>query len=110
MPSNIISSSTSPEISPLEAPLATQNIPPEIPPPSAHTMVTRRQAGISKPNPKYAMHVAYNSQPLEPTCYSQIVKHEEWHQAMGDELNALQKNGTWSLLPPHSNFNILPKK
>jgi hypothetical protein len=49
-------------------------------------MVTRRQAGISKPNPKYAMHVAYNSQPLEPTCYSQVVKHEEWHQAMGMNL------------------------
>ena len=39
-----------------------------------------------------------------------ILSSSKWHQAMGDELNALQKNGTWSLVPSRSDFNILPKK
>jgi hypothetical protein len=29
---------------------------------------------------------------------------------MADEFNALQRNGTWSLVPPRSNMNILPNK
>jgi hypothetical protein len=56
------------------------------------------------------MHVAYDPKLLEPTCYSQAVKHEEWRQAMGVEFNALQRNGTWSLVPPRSNMNILLNK
>uniref|UniRef100_A0A2N9IS10 Reverse transcriptase Ty1/copia-type domain-containing protein n=1 Tax=Fagus sylvatica TaxID=28930 RepID=A0A2N9IS10_FAGSY len=75
-----------------------------------HTMVTRRKAGICKPNPKYDMHVAYDPQLIEPTCYSQAVKHAKWRQAMADEFNALQRNGTWSLVPPRSDMNILPNK
>ena len=73
-------------------------------------MVTQRKAGICKPNPKYAVHVAYDPQLIEPTCYSQAVKHAEWRQAMADEFNELQRNGTWSLVPPRSDMNILPNK
>lgn len=72
-------------------------------------MVTRSKAGTHKPNPKYAMNVVHDSQ-VEPTCFSQAVKYPEWREAMASEFNALQKNGTWSLVPPSPSMNILPSK
>lgn len=62
------------------------------------------------PNPKYALYVAYNPTLCEPTWYSQAVKQVEWREAMGTEFNALQQNGTWSLVPPKQNMNIRPNK
>ena len=56
------------------------------------------------------MNVVYDSHLIELTYYSQAVKHAEWRHAMGIEFNALQRNGTWSLVPPRSNMNILPNK
>ena len=53
-------------------------------------MVTRRKDGICKPNPKYAMIVVYDSHLIEPTYYSQAVKHAKWRHAIGVEFNALQ--------------------
>lgn len=64
-------------------------------------MVTRGKSGIIRPNPKYALHIAYNPALCEPTSYSQAVKHVEWREAMGAKFNALQRNGTWSLVPLH---------
>jgi hypothetical protein len=37
---------------------------------------------------------------LEPTCFSNVVKVSEWHNAMQVEFNALLKNRTWSFVPP----------
>jgi histone deacetylase 1/2 len=75
-----------------------------------HPMVTRSRAGVSKPNPKYALTVTYDPTLLEPTCYTQAAKSEEWRKAMGAEFNALQQSGTWSLVQPTSDMNILPNK
>lgn len=33
----------------------------------------------------------------EPTCFSDANKQHHWRAAMTEELNALIKNGTWSL-------------
>jgi len=38
----------------------------------------------------------------EPTCYTQASKHAIWRAAMADEINALLKNKTWTLVPPSS--------
>ncbi|CAL2270484.1 unnamed protein product [Prunus armeniaca] len=39
----------------------------------------------------------------EPTSFSQAVQIPQWHAAMKSEIDALQANGTWNLvpLPPH---------
>lgn len=36
-----------------------------------------------------------------------LQKIPEWHQGMDAEINALIRNGTWSLVPPTSNMNIV---
>ena len=75
-----------------------------------HRMMTRSKYGIQKPNPKYAMHVNVDQFPVEPTCFSLAVKHQEWKDAMVQEFNALQRCGTWSLVPYHPKMNLLPNK
>ena len=68
-------------------------------------MITRSKSGISKkkvflttphavPLPS---HIYYEC--VEPTCYTEASKHAVWHQAMADEFTALQRQGTWSLVP-----------
>ncbi|KAK9177351.1 hypothetical protein WN944_029373 [Citrus x changshan-huyou] len=37
-------------------------------------------------------------------------KDSRWRQAVGDEFNALQRVGTWELVPPHPSYNVLPNK
>ncbi|XP_019196314.1 PREDICTED: uncharacterized protein LOC109190295 [Ipomoea nil] len=43
----------------------------------------------------------------DPTCYSQAVGHPQWRDAMDQEFNALLHNGTWRLVPPKSDMNII---
>ena len=49
---------------------------------SHHLMVTRSRLGVQKPNPKYALNVVLDTKCIEPTCFSQAVKQEEWRHAM----------------------------
>jgi len=46
----------------------------------------------------------------EPTCYTQASKHAIWRAAMADEINALLKNKTWTLVPPSSSQNLVSCK
>ncbi|CAL8173518.1 unnamed protein product [Prunus armeniaca] len=73
-------------------------------------MTTRSQSGIHKRNPKYALHVNIDHFLVEPTCYSQAFKQHEWRNAMVQEFNALQRCGTWKLVPYHPQMNLLPNK
>lgn len=44
---------------------------------------------------------------IEPTCFSTANKSPLWRCAMSEELNALIRNGTWSLHPPSPKMNIV---
>ncbi|KAI5313872.1 hypothetical protein L3X38_043048 [Prunus dulcis] len=81
-------------------------------PSTTHSMVTRAKTGVRKPNPKYANHafLASTNDIVEPTCFSQANKFQEWRTAMGEECNALQQAGTWVLVPPKPTLNILLNK
>ncbi|CAL9017956.1 unnamed protein product, partial [Prunus brigantina] len=81
-------------------------------PSTTHSMVTRAKIGLHKPNPKYAHHAFLDSPKdiVEPTCFSQANKFQEWRTAMGEEFNALQRAGTWVLVPPKPTLNVLPNK
>ena len=72
-------------------------------------MVTMSRTSIVKPNSKYALLVTNNSD-VEPPCFSQVVKQAAWRKAMGAEFDALQLNGTWSLVPARPRVKILPNK
>ena len=100
-----------PPLPPTEQVLVTSHsLPANVSRDTGHAMNTRSKSGVVKPNPKYAMHVTVDSFPVEPTCFSQAVKHKEWRDAMVQEFNALQRCGTWSLVPYQPDMNVLPNK
>jgi hypothetical protein len=42
--------------------------------------------------------LVYVSAIVEPKSYNQAVKFEEWHEAMDNEMKALELNNTWSIV------------
>jgi hypothetical protein len=40
-----------------------------------------------------------NVPPSEPTCYREAILHQEWQDAMAEEIAALERTGTWELVP-----------
>uniref|UniRef100_A0A2N9IXE5 Integrase catalytic domain-containing protein n=1 Tax=Fagus sylvatica TaxID=28930 RepID=A0A2N9IXE5_FAGSY len=72
---------------------------------SHHPMQTRSKSGIHKPKLGYATEVDYTV--TEPSFYKIAAQHSQWCIAMQDEFDALQKQGTWSLVPPPPHKNIV---
>ncbi|CAL8999019.1 unnamed protein product [Prunus brigantina] len=85
---------------------------------SIHPMTTRLRLGITKPKHPTDGTVRYplpkalltTISELEPTCFSQASKSHEWRSAMSEEINALLKNNTWSLVPPSPHHNTVGSK
>lgn len=67
-------------------------------------MTTRDRDGIFKPNSRYAL---ICDSVLEPSCISQDHKDPDWRTSSDDEVNALLRNGTWSLVPYHPSMNVI---
>ena len=44
---------------------------------------------------------------VEPTCFTTTVKDSNWRAAMNFEFDALLKNQTWDLVPPHTARNVI---
>jgi transposase InsO family protein len=74
-------------------------------PPVTHPMQTRSKSGIYKPKVGFTAHVDYSV--TEPTSYTTASKHSQWCDAMHEEFQALQKQGTWSLVPKPPFKNIV---
>ena len=68
-------------------------------------MQTRSKNGIYKPKLGYAAQVDYTV--TEPPSYKIAAQHSLWCTAMQEEFAALQKQGTWSLVPPPPHKNIV---
>ncbi|PKU64658.1 Retrovirus-related Pol polyprotein from transposon TNT 1-94 [Dendrobium catenatum] len=74
-----------------------------------HHMITRTRTGSLKPVTKLnLLHVEMND--TDPTTFTEANKHFEWRRAMAEEFFALQKQGTWDLVPPPPNSSILGSK
>ncbi|PKU80787.1 Retrovirus-related Pol polyprotein from transposon TNT 1-94 [Dendrobium catenatum] len=77
-----------------------------IPAPVHHLMVTRMRTGSLKPIQRMNLthHTTVSNLSFTPTCYTEAIKYPEWRSAMAAEFFALQRQGTWSLIPrPSSN-------
>uniref|UniRef100_A0A2N9G021 Integrase catalytic domain-containing protein n=1 Tax=Fagus sylvatica TaxID=28930 RepID=A0A2N9G021_FAGSY len=85
--------------------LPTPSLPVPPVPPNTHPMQTRSKNGIFKPKLGYAAHTDYTL--TEPTTYATASKHPQWCNAMDEEFEALQKQGTWTLVPAPSTKNIV---
>lgn len=72
-------------------------------------MTTRTKTGSLKPVQQLNLLHQVQHQP-DPTTYTDASKHFEWRRAMAEEFSALQKQGTWELVPPPSNGSILGSK
>lgn len=70
-----------------------------------HPMVTRARTNSLKPN---LFHTAISSpSAIEPSNFSQAIKHKCWQDAMKAEYEALMKNHTWSLVECPTNSNVV---
>ena len=67
-------------------------------------MVTRGRAGIAKPSPRYA-----NLATTEDVSRAvrAALRDPAWHAAMTNEFDALQRNGTWQLVPRPRRANVI---
>jgi hypothetical protein len=98
---------------PLNSPIDSE--PPH--PPRVHAMTIRSQNNIFKPSILTDGRIKYSTpkaltaslalHEVEPTCFTQASKHAEWRTTMNEEFDALLKNGTWSLVSPSPNMNIV---
>ena len=48
-----------------------------------------------------------NSSIVESTCFTTVVKDSNWRAAMNAKFDALLKNQTWALVPPHIARNVI---
>ncbi|XP_075104963.1 uncharacterized protein LOC142179058 [Nicotiana tabacum] len=71
--------------------------------------ITRAHNNIFKPKVivDYLVVSSPKQLPLTPTTFSQAKRYLEWQVSMHDELTALLKNNTWSLVPSSSSHNIV---
>jgi hypothetical protein len=47
---------------------------------------------------------------IEPNCFEEASKDEFWNKAMDEELDQIEKNGTWELVPRPKNKNVIGTK
>ncbi|KAE8704478.1 hypothetical protein F3Y22_tig00110450pilonHSYRG00264 [Hibiscus syriacus] len=58
----------------------------------------RRSTRIRRPNPKYA-NAAIIEEATEPETFEEASKSSEWMTSMKEEIDALQQNQTWDIVP-----------
>jgi len=70
---------------------------------------TRLQSGIVKPKVYTDGTVRYANMCTadEPNSVEEAMKSVKWKNAMQDEYDALQRNGTWTLVPPSRGMNLI---
>lgn len=76
-------------------------------PPRMHSMRTHSQNNIFKPKKIYtAIKHPLPPDDIEPSIVTQALSLPYWRAAMAEEFIALQKHGTWDLVPqpPHANI------
>jgi transposase InsO family protein len=106
-----ISSSTTPfptSAVPLASPIPhfqSQPLPPIPATLNTHPMQTRSKHDIFKPKIYHTISTDYTH--IEPPTYQLASKYPQWCTAMNEEFSALQRQHTWSLVPPPIGKNIV---
>ncbi|KAM2231636.1 hypothetical protein ACFX1S_015876 [Malus domestica] len=82
----------------------------EVPPLNLHPMQTRSKSGIIKTKALLATiqeSACTDLSLIEPTSYKTAMKDPTWLKAMQEEIDALHKQGTWSLVTLPSTKNLV---
>ncbi|KAE8688597.1 hypothetical protein F3Y22_tig00110963pilonHSYRG00163 [Hibiscus syriacus] len=69
----------------------------------------RRSTRIRRPNPKYA-NAAIIEEATEPETFEEASKSSEWMTAMKEEIDALQQNQTWDIVPKIKDVKLISCK
>ncbi|CAL8117591.1 unnamed protein product [Prunus armeniaca] len=80
---------------------------------NSHPMQTRSKSGIHTPKPFSDNHCHSTSllDDLEELTSYRVASYSlEWTKAMQDEIDALRMQGTWELMPPPVNKNVVDSK
>ena len=72
-----------------------------------HPMQTRSKCGISKPHPKLCYKAVLDYNLTKPPTYKVASQYPKWCEAIDAEFQALQRQQTWSLVPPPPNVNLV---
>ncbi|KAK9134759.1 hypothetical protein Syun_014089 [Stephania yunnanensis] len=78
---------------------------PNVPIDNVHPMVTRSKNDIFKPKALVVQSPYALATQLEPKSVKAALQDHNWHTAMVDEISALNKNHTWTLVPPTFSMN-----
>ena len=77
-------------------------------------MITRGKAGVFKPRSHHALTILSSNQffqallvTKEPKGFKSAAKNPKWLSAMDDEILALKRNGTWTLVPRPQSHNVV---
>ncbi|GAA0164418.1 hypothetical protein LIER_39778 [Lithospermum erythrorhizon] len=70
-------------------------------------MITRTKTNSLKPKAFQVSKYPLSLEMIEPTSYSQAKGNLAWEKAMQDEYLALVRNGTWTLVAPPHNHNVI---
>ncbi|KAK9127322.1 hypothetical protein Syun_016119 [Stephania yunnanensis] len=73
-------------------------------------MVTISKNGIFRPKALVTQSPSAFSTALEPQFVKAALLDCNWYKAMIDEIQALDKNSTWTLVPPTSSMNYVGSK
>lgn len=88
----------------------------QIVPSNSHHMTTRSKASVFKPISRVSMtaqsshiepSVTAQSSPIEPTCISVAMRDPRWRAATSAQFDAIIRNGTWKLIPPSPDQNVI---
>ncbi|KAI0508127.1 hypothetical protein KFK09_014261 [Dendrobium nobile] len=122
VPTNLHNSSNNTNILPPTATQQTSNEPPTItesnPTPNLsspqatnaqprHHMITRSKTGTLKPKTILNLIHTDSTTVTDPTSYTEAARSEQWRRAMSAEFQAVQSQGTWDLVPPSPDQNVL---
>ncbi|KAJ4720471.1 Retrovirus-related Pol polyprotein from transposon TNT 1-94 [Melia azedarach] len=100
---NSETTSTPSHIPETQEPQPTQNLLP------THPMITRAKAGIFKPK----VYVSVTSEPIEANVPPDVIaalSDPRWTKAMEEEINALARNETWTLVPYSPDMRLVGSK
>uniref|UniRef100_A0A2N9E5R8 Integrase catalytic domain-containing protein n=1 Tax=Fagus sylvatica TaxID=28930 RepID=A0A2N9E5R8_FAGSY len=89
---------------PVHSPLSSSTDPLAV---NSHPMQTRAKSGISKKKQVLLTATAPDYLTTEPPSFA-VARHiPQWHDAMASEFAALQRQSTWSLVPPSPDHHII---
>jgi hypothetical protein len=79
---------------------------------SSDPIIINKDAGVETRRRIHSLkqtHLALSST-IEPICFEEARKDEFWNKAMDEELNQIEKNGTWELVPIPNDKNVIDTK